>query len=487
MHTLEPQMKNSMKELNEKWFKATSVLGEEPSAPALYPLTPNDPEVRLKPLRTVVTTETPFSQRFEKFSSWKNLVIGVTRLRKRFKRDFTPLSVTDLEQGETAILQLVQKEHFPKASRGKSTCESALRRLQPSLGEDGLLRVGGRLQMSSLDDREKHPVILPKSHVSKLIASHVHVSNHHSGRLMTAGAIRNLGYWILGGQRLVNHIIHYCVICRRLRGATSTPAMASLPYVRANPTSPFTEVALDCFGPWGVVHKRTRGFSGSTKRWGLIFTCMYSRGIHIEMLETMSTNSFLCALRRFIAIRGKIATIFSDIWSNFLGAKSQLKPEIDAEEVRKYAREQGIIWKFNPPHASHWNGVIESQIRTVRKALDAMFLQFGDSQLTSELLSTFFAEVVGIVNSRPLTAVSTDPDSPEVLSPAMLLTGKSRPLVRPEGEFVPEDMYARRWWRRTQYLAEQFWVRWRREYLNSLQTRQKWDQEKRFKWGCGTR
>ena len=83
------------------------------------------------------------------------------------------------------------------------------------------------------------------------------------------------------------------------------------------------------------------------------------------------------------------------------------------------------------------------------------------------------------MKSRPITAVSVDPESPEILSPAMLLTGKSKPLVRLKGEFIPEDLYARRWWRRTQYLVHQFWVRWRREYLDSMQARQKWVEEQR--------
>ena len=97
-----------------------------------------------------------------------------------------------------------------------------------------------------------------------------------------------------------------------------------------------------------------------------------------------------------------------------------------------------------------------------------MLTQLGSSQLTHELLSTLMAEVTGIVNSRPLTAIPSDIDEAQPLSPSMLLTMKSRPLAPPYGNYVAEDLYARKRWRRVQYLADQFWSRWKQEYLQNL-------------------
>ncbi|XP_074629552.1 uncharacterized protein LOC141887167 [Acropora palmata] len=102
-----------------------------------------------------------------------------------------------------------------------------------------------------------------------------------------------------------------------------------------------------------------------------------------------------------------------------------------------------------------------------------MFVELGSHQLTHELLVTL------IVNSRPISALPTDADEPQPLSPCMLLTMKTRPLGPPPGKFVPPDVYARRRWRRVQYLADQFWIRWRREYLQSMQTRTKWQGTRR--------
>lgn len=89
------------------------------------------------------------------------------------------------------------------------------------------------------------------------------------------------------------------------------------------------------------------------------------------------------------------------------------------------------------------------------------------------------AEVTRIVNARPLAAIPSDVDDPQPLSSAMLITMKTRPLGPPPGKFLPLDVYAVRRWRRIQFLADQFWVRWRREYLQSLQPRKKWNQSQR--------
>lgn len=108
-----------------------------------------------------------------------------------------------------------------------------------------------------------------------------------------------------------------------------------------------------------------------------------------------------------------------------------------------------------------------------------MFAELRKAQLTHELLVTLMAEVAAIVNARPITALPSDVDDPLPLSPNMLLTMKTRPLGPPPGDFVAADIYARRRWRRVQYLADQFWLRWRREYLQTLQPRKKWSHLRR--------
>ena len=191
----------------------------------------------------------------------------------------------------------------------------------------------------------------------------------------------------------------------------------------------------------------------------------------------MDASAFISAYRRLVAIRGPVTRLRCDRGTNFVGAKNELDNalgEMDRERVASYLSSQQCEWLFNPPHASHFGGIWERQIGTIRRVLDAMFLALGKHQLTHEILATFLAEAAAIVNSRPLCCISPDGDNPQPLTPSMLLTLKTQQLQPLPGNFVRQDEYVRRRWRRVQYLADQFWLRWKREYLQSLQPRRKW-------------
>ena len=141
-----------------------------------------------------------------------------------------------------------------------------------------------------------------------------------------------------------------------------------------------------------------------------------------------------------------------------------------ASRLRITYRNRIVSGIFNPPHASHYGGVWERQIGTIRHILDDMLLELGARQLTHELLVTIMSEVV---------AIPSDIDEPLPLTPAMLLTQKTRPLGPLPGTFTTQDVYARQRWRKLQFLAGQFWTRWRREYIQNLQVRTKWNKEQR--------
>ena len=116
----------------------------------------------------------------------------------------------------------------------------------------------------------------------------------------------------------------------------------------------------------------------------------------------------------------------------------------------------------------------ERVIRTVRSALETLLLNAG-TQLDGEAFRTFMTEAECIVNSRPLaTNDLNDPETPEPLTPCHPLTFKPKVVIPPPGKFQRADLYSRKWWRRVQYLANTFWLRWRHEFLQCLQSRNKW-------------
>ena len=298
---------------------------------------------------------------------------------------------------------------------------------------------------------------------------------------MTHNGIRQAGYWVINGRSVVSHVIHARVTCRKLRGRAMEQKMADLPSERVNPAPPFTYTGMDAFGPFYIKEGRKE-----LKRWGIIFTCLSSRAVHLETLNSMDTDSFLNALRRFISRRGKVRGLRSDQGTNFIGGRNELVTafeELNQESIKGFLSKQGCDWiKFttNVPHASHMGGAWERLIRTVRSVLSALLRDHG-TQLDDESLRTLMTETECVVNSRPLTVSNlTEPNTLEPITPNHLLTCKAEVVLQPPGTFDRPDLYSRKRWRRIQYLTNQFWLRWRKEYSNMLQCeRKKWTHERR--------
>ena len=220
------------------------------------------------------------------------------------------------------------------------------------------------------------------------------------------------------------------------------------------------------------------------KRYGVLYTCFASRAIHIETTCSLETDTFLLSFRRFTARRGPVRSLHSDNGTNFVGADNELKrafDEMDHSKIKAHLGERScewITWKRNPPTASHMGGVWERQIRSVRAILQSLLKTYGHV-LNDESLRTLLLEAEAIVNSRPLTVENINDPTCLPLSPCQLLTMKSKVILPPPGVFEKEDLYCRKRWRRVQYLANEFWQRWRKEYLGSLQARQKWNKVRR--------
>ena len=314
-----------------------------------------------------------------------------------------------------------------------------------------------------------------------LLVRNYHERVQHQGRHFTLGLIRSNGLWIVGGKRLVNRIINSCIKCKKLRGRQQIQKMADLPKAHLTPAPPFSYVGLDMFGPWLVRTRRTRGVAANNKRWAVLFTCLATRAIHIELIESMDTSSFINALCRFLALQGPAIQLRSDHGTNFTGAYNELQSCFEAIKnptYQSFLSSEGCKCIFNSPHTSHTGGAWERMIGVTRCNLDSILADISPIHLTHKVLSTLMVKVAAILNARPLVPVPTDPDIPEVLTPNILLTQKSQSLKAAHGNFSQADLYSRQW-RQVQYLANVFWARWRKEYLPMLQPRRKWQHETR--------
>ena len=417
------------------------------------------------------------------FSDWTKLrraVAWMIRFKKYLQSKYKPkrlisstsesktLTLEEIQDAEEAIIRYVQQKEF----KSEQTSQRSFRSLDPEL-QRGMLRVGGRLRNSIVPQNAKHQVILPKGHhVSLLIIRHAHKRLNHQGRNHVLAEIRKK-YWIINARVAVKSIVSKCVVCRKHQSRTLHQKMADLPSSRVKPDEPaFSSTGMDYFGPFEIKQGRS-----TRKRYGVIFTCMSSRAVHIEVADTMETSSCIDAIRRFIARRGNVKDIYSDNGSNLVGACNELRrsiKELNQSRIDHFATCHDIKWHFNPPAASHHGGVWERQIRTVRKIICAILNeQYLRTCRTEEQLRTLMCEIETTINSRPLTRTSDDPNDLDVITPQDVLLLQPNAAI-PPGIFDHKDIYSKRRWRQMQYLADLFWKRWVREYLPELQKRQRW-------------
>ena len=319
-------------------------------------------------------------------------------------------------------------------------------------------------------------IILQNTHqffLSDLIIRHHHELSGHLGQEYTLSIVRN-HYWITRARVSVRRIVRDCFDCKRRFQLPYDQKMANLPSDRVTPDKPpFTFVGSDCFGPFLV--KRGRSL---VKRYGIIFTCLTIRAVHVEVIHSINTDSFVDSLRRFIARRGKPEIIRSDNGTNFTSGEKEIREAIlqwNQKNIHEFLVQQNVQWIFNPPMASHMGGVWERVIRSVRKVIGALVKK---QMMDDERLATLMCEVEAIINARPLTKVSDDPRDMNALTPNHLLIMKANQSF-PHGVFNKSEQYSQRRWRQVQYMAELFWKRWVKEYLPILQVRQKWNKEKR--------
>jgi len=403
---------------------------------------PEDPEVKtLVSVNVTCTNEQvdPIMKFIHSFSSWaklktmvgwllrfKQLLSKLAQKRAQLKLDFADsdlddvtlqerlknemnvykkkvalgaLSVEEFGKAESAIICYCQRKRYPeemmslqKHERVKKT--SQLYKLDPVL-EGGVLRVGGRLSKAAMPAEAKYPAILAKDlYISEILLRHIHHQTGHGGHNHMLAELRQR-YWIPGASVAIRKILSKCMTCRRLHAAPGSQRMADLPQERVYPDKPpFTCVGVDCFGPFEI--KRGRNL---LKRYGVIFTCMAIRAVHLEMLSSLDTDSFINGLRRFIARRGQVLELRSDNGTNFVGAERELREEIERWNqtlISNTLLQKGIKWSFNPPTGSHHGGAWESLIKSVRKVLNSVL---RTQSLDEESLHTVFCEVEAIINS----------------------------------------------------------------------------------------
>lgn len=468
-----------------EWFNGPVFLSsKEQSWPA--DIVQSEPETEKSDFECVSTIQTvstylPTVPEPGRFSSWLRLLRSTAAMLKFIDRCRYKILTDDctlMARAENLLMKYSQAQSFSeelaqiKAGKGVGK-QSRLLTLSPVCDEHGILHVNGRIDAAAeISLATKQPVILDgKNYIAKLVVRHYHMKAGHGGQELVVNELKQK-YWIIKIRPTVKNVVSNCNFCRIRKIKPVIPQMGNLPAGRmAHNQRPFTHCGVDLFGPMEVTVGRRR-----EKRYGVLFTCLTIRAVHVEIVHSLTTDALLMALRRMAARRGWPGFMYSDNGTNLRGADTELKKsvkELDEEVLKTTASTYGTQWTFIPPVSPHWGGAWERLIRSVKTTLKVILKERAPKD---EVLITLLAEVENIVNSRPLSHVSVEPGTKESLTPNHILLGTSSnlPLL---GAFDDSDLYLRKQWRKSQALADMFWRRWVREVLPDMIPRQKWSED----------
>ena len=288
----------------------------------------------------------------------------------------------------------------------------------------GLLLCGGRVQHFKEDGRAV-PLIPFNTWLGTLLARQSHQEGHE-GVAGTLLRMRQMA-WVVQGRRLAQQVINKCIHCKKARAQVCQQVMGDLPVERARPAAPFQFISVDLFGPYLVRDDIKRRVS--MKVWGVVFCCMASRALHIDLVNSLSTESFLMAYQRFTAIRGHPTKVWSDPGTNFVGAKSLLEDLYSflgsqyMPNLEEYAVKNGTswTWKVLPADSPHRNGAAEAAVKITKRALQSLSTQ---ANLTFSEFLTALQMAANLANERPIDArVQSREDRVQYVTPNSLLLG----------------------------------------------------------------
>jgi Pao retrotransposon peptidase/Family of unknown function (DUF5641)/Putative peptidase (DUF1758)/Integrase core domain/Integrase zinc binding domain len=460
-----------------------------------HDLIPEEELPEQKPSKITLTSlmlnkQKPFIQELiEKFSSLQKLQ-RVTAYLWRFFNNCKnqnkikgSLTTIELKESMQKLCKFTQQLNFTEESKlllknQHIQNNSSLKLLNPFMDQHSIMRVGGRLSRSNLPFEEKHQILLPqKSHLTDLIIRNEHLRHLHAGAQATLSAVRQK-YWPINGKTAVKNITKKCVRCFRLKPAVAQQLMSDLPSSRVKHNRAFRICGVDFAGPFLIRSKNQRGGS-NVKAYIAVFICFATKAVHLEVVGDLSTASFKAALRRLISRRGNIEKLHSDNAKNFVGAKNEIEEfkkfirssNFD-KEIKEFCLNNQISWNFISPYSPTQGGLWEAAVKSVKHHLKRTVT----ATLTFEELTTLVVQIEGILNSRPLTPLSTDPEDLNALTPGHFLIGNAI-TTQPDYDLSNVNINRLDRWQQVQHMTQAIWKRWYKDYLNELQQRRKWNKE----------
>lgn len=393
----------------------------------------------------------------------------VARLRRlTFNKNITVAEVTN---AQNMWIKHLQQNYLQQFHKDIQKCRnSQLTNLNLQLDANNIIRCINRV-----GNTEDAPILLPQTHnVTKLLIHYFHTKLMHAGVTQTLAEFRTQ-FWCFQGRRTVTNALQNCYVCKRFKShALKLPDMAPYPVERITRSSPFQYTGCDYFGPLFATEHGEQ-----TKQWVCLFTCLCTRAIHLEVVNSLTPQDFLMALRRLIARRGKPIQIYSDNSTTFKATQktlNNLEIFVKNDNIDTFLRREGISWHFFPPGAPWMGGIYERIIGLTKQVLR---ITLGRSKVNQVQLLTLLVEVEAIINSRPLTFVSDEASFEKVITPKDFLSLNPSTTVHLHStRTVTTDLLQLsnrnsllETWKKGINLLESFWQMWQKEYLQNLRQR----------------
>lgn len=364
--------------------------------------------------------------------------------------------LTEGELQELRKLQRQGEEQDPPCYFTKQFRQGRLKGLACFMDEDGVVRVATRLQGAVfLSFDERNPILLP----SKTAATDLMIKDYHR-RLDHAGAkavFAQMAKKFHVPMWYVKKVVRSCKLCRERNPLPVRIPMAPLDQGRVAWGHVFSQTGMDFFGPFQLAQGQ--------KGYGLLFTCLTTRAVHLEATSKITVKEWALAVERFVARRGKPTQITCDRATTFLSGAKQIRKAMLKELTDQFGQELAnqlsdkfdIQFRFIPAYTPHYNGATERLVRDIKGYL--LKACFSVTRLSRSAFATFLVKAEGILNQRPLAIM----DDGRVITPSSVLA----PSTSSGFGFPMGSSLSRILGQQSQAL-DYFWRHWVDTYLKTL-------------------
>lgn len=376
-----------------------------------------------------------FLDHFQRFSSYSKL-LNVYAVVFMVSHNFKTLRQNPITYDEAKrrafifIFAKMQEFYFPEeinflkldAKCSPSQIPKLVKNFHLFLDSDNLLRSRGRVSNNlMLSFNVVNPVMLAgKSHLAKLLIRKVHIDCKHLGVNAVLNSLRQGGIWLTTARGSVRSELQNCTVCKlyNYKSKFKVAGYPDLPSSRVNLVEPFSSIGIDFTGAFTVIDR----LGNKMKLYILIFVCMSTRAIHMEVVDSMDTASFILAFVRHCNLRGLPNFVLLDNAKSFISGSAVLTEILTSEMTCEHFKKHRIKFHHIPVY-SPWMGASYERLIGIVKS--SFYKTFGRKKLDYFNFITSISDIELIVNNRPLTYRSCQGEL-EILTPNHLISTRSQ-------------------------------------------------------------